>query len=62
MLNKSKSNSTINEDIRNESVMHDEVQIGGSTLKDSSVINLNNTTDKKKDENVFLKGMGGLKI
>lgn len=62
MLNKSKSNSTINEDVRNESAIHDEMQIGGNTLKDSNVINLNSTTEKKKDENNFLKGMTGLNL
>lgn len=62
MLNKSKSNSTINEDVRNESAIHDEMQIGGNTLKDSNVINLNSTTEKKKDESNFLKGMTGLNL
>jgi hypothetical protein len=62
MLNKSKSNSTINEDVRNESAFHDEIQISGNNLKDSNMINLNNTSEKKKDENNFIKGMTGLTL
>jgi hypothetical protein len=65
MLNKSKTNSTINEDIRNESVIHDDVHVGGvvGNTKDSGMTHLNSTAEKKKeDNNNILKGISGLSL